>query len=277
MEKIGIIGYGAMGSMIVSGILRSKVLKESEMIITTRSLNKLRNLQESHPGIEITQSNRDLAEKSQKIFLFVKTGEVKEVLEDIIDYISLETHIIYIAAGLSIDNVKKIFPGKISKVIPSLTSEVDQGISLVAHDRLVEREDANFVEKIFQANGEVKIVNEDEFGLGTDLTSCSPAFISVMMMKFAESASKHGIFTRKEVDEMVIESLYGTAKLLHEKGLGFEEINKRVATRGGITEEGLKVLDQKLPPIFDELMDKTLKKYGEVEKDLSKEYKAGRG
>ena len=53
MEKIGFIGYGAMGSMIIRGILRSGVLEESQMIITTRTMSKLADLQKSYPDVGI--------------------------------------------------------------------------------------------------------------------------------------------------------------------------------------------------------------------------------
>jgi len=273
MGKIGFIGYGAMGKMIIHGILESGVLEESEMIITTRTLNKLVDLQESYPGVEIAQDNKSVAKKSSKLFLFVNTGNVKEVLEEIMDHLSVKTNIIYIAAGLTMENVEKVFPGKISKVIPTLTSEVHDGISLVAHNSQVTLEDAEFVEKIFKSIGEVKIVQEEEFTLGTNLTSSAPAFIAFIMMKFTESALKHDIFTREEAEEMVTETLYGTAKLLQKKDMAFEDVISQVATKGGITEEGLTVLDQGIAPLFDELFSTTLRKYDQLETRLNKEYK----
>jgi pyrroline-5-carboxylate reductase len=272
MEKIGFIGYGAMGSMIIRKILSSGVLEESEIILTTRTLHKLKNLAESYPGVEIAPDNITVASKSRKLFIFVNTGRVKELLEEIKGHLSLNTHIIYIAAGLTMENVEKIFPGKISKVIPSLTSEVNEGISLVAHNLQVEEEDAEVVEEIFKAMSKVKLIKEDQFGLGANLTSSAPAFISLIMMKFTESSLKEGGFTRKEAEEMVIETLYGTAKILHNTDLTLQDVIKQVATRGGITEEGLKVMDGELPSIFDELFENTMEKYEKLETELDKEY-----
>ena len=272
MEKIGFIGYGAMGSMIIRKILSSGFLEESEIIITTRTLHKLKNLRESYPGVEIAPDNITVAIKSRKLFIFVNTGGVKELLEEINDHLSLNTHIIYIAAGLTMENVGKIFPGMISKVIPSLTSDVNEGISLVAHNRQVEEDDAEFVEEIFKAMSKVKIIKEDQFGLGANLTSSAPAFISHILMKFVESALKNDGFTRKEAEEMVIETLYGTAKILHSTDLTFQDVITMVATRGGITEEGLNVLDHELPSVFDELFENTLEKYEKLEIKLDKEY-----
>lgn len=42
--------------------------------------------------------------------------------------------------------------------------------------------------------------------------------------------------------------------------MSFEEVMTRVATKGGITEEGVKVLNVGLPKIFDELFQETLAK-----------------
>lgn len=273
MEKIGFIGYGAMGRMIVKGILSSGALKESEMIITSRTPDKLLDLQKKYSRVEIAQDNITLARKSKKIFLFVTTSQVKGLLEEISYYISVDTHIIYIAAGLTLETIGKKFQGKISKVMPSITSEVNLGISLVAHNQHVYPEDVKFVESIFKVFGEVKDIKEDQFGLGANLTSSSPAFISLIMLKFTEAALIHGNFTREEVEEMVTETLYGTAKLLQEKDMGFEDVINQVATKGGITEEGLKVLGEKILPIFDEIFEITLKKYEITEKELNNQYK----
>jgi pyrroline-5-carboxylate reductase len=196
MEKIGFIGYGAMGSMIIRRILYSGILDESNIVITTRTLSKLNQLQESHPLVEIAPDNATVARKSQKIFIFVNTGEVKGLIEEIKDYLTDKTHIIYISAGLTIENLEKVFPGKISKVIPTLTSEVKEGISLVAHNFRADEEDARFVEEIFKAMGEVKMVEKNQFNVGTNLTSSGPAFLSAILLKFTESALKEGYFTR---------------------------------------------------------------------------------
>ncbi|GAB6275056.1 MAG: hypothetical protein STSR0004_19210 [Peptococcaceae bacterium] len=60
---------------------------------------------------------------------------------------------------------------------------------------------------------------------------------------------------------MVINTLYGTAKLLYEKSMKFDDVVTRVATKGGITQEGVKVLEDKLPEIFNEVFKVTLAKH----------------
>ena len=268
MEKIGFIGYGSMGSMIIRGILSSNVPNHGEMIVSTRTDSKLNDLKKNYPEIEIADNNIDLAQKCHKIFLFVGTGDVKGVIEEIREYLMEYVHIIYISAGLTLDDVNTIFPGKLSKVIPSINSEVGEGVSLVCHSQNVAHEDVDFVDKIFGALGDVVVVDEADLEVATNLTSCSPAFMALILMKFAEAGSKISGISNQEAEDMVLKTFYGTSKLFYEGNMTIEEIVSRVATPGGITEEGLKGLERDLPSVFDELFKTTLGKHEVLKREF---------
>ena len=107
----------------------------------------------------------------------------------------------------------------------------------MAHKLRVDEDGARFVEEIIKAMGEVKMVEKNQFNVGTNLTSSGPAFLSAILLKFTESALKEGYFTREEVEEMVTQTMYGTLKLLQEENMSLEEVMDLVATPGGITEE----------------------------------------
>ncbi|HEY8390812.1 MAG TPA: pyrroline-5-carboxylate reductase dimerization domain-containing protein [Clostridia bacterium] len=40
--------------------------------------------------------------------------------------------------------------------------------------------------------------------------------------------------------------------------MNFQDVISRVATKGGITEEGIKVFEKTLPQVFDEMFEQTL-------------------
>ena len=140
MTKIGFIGYGSMGSMIIEGFLSSEVVKPDEIIVSNRTKSKLDNIKKEYPQIEITNNNEYLAEKCSKIFIFVGTSAVKEVINEMKGGLSEDSHITYIAAALTMENVKNVFPGKITKVIPSLTSKVNEGVSLICHKMILKQD-----------------------------------------------------------------------------------------------------------------------------------------
>jgi pyrroline-5-carboxylate reductase len=261
-----------MGSMIINGLLDVNAVKIEDIIISSRTKSKLNGLILKYPQIKIAENNISLAKASDKIFLFVNTGEVKNVIGEIKDHISHDIHIIHISAGLSLDLLETIFSGKISRIIPSLTSEVGEGVSLICHNKNVTESEKNFVEDLFGFISSIKVISEDDFEVGSDLTSCAPAFMAYMMMSFARSGTEKSNLSPGEAEDMVIKTLYGTAKLLVEKEMSFEEVISRVATKGGITEEGIKLLEKELPPVFIDLFEKTLNKHEKVKANLKDQY-----
>ena len=56
---------------------------------------------------------------------------------------------------------------------------------------------------------------------------------------------------------MVLETLNATGELMLQKDMCFDDVVKRVATKGGITEVGSRVIYDGFPEIADEMFEKT--------------------
>jgi len=59
------------------------VLKPYEVVVSTRTKSKLNDLKDTYPEIEITYDNSSIVLKSNLLFLFIGTSDVKGVLEEI--------------------------------------------------------------------------------------------------------------------------------------------------------------------------------------------------
>ncbi|TGV00063.1 pyrroline-5-carboxylate reductase, partial [Mesorhizobium sp. M00.F.Ca.ET.186.01.1.1] len=70
---------------------------------------------------------------------------------------------------------------------------------------------------------------------------------------------------------ILVETMLGTALLLKNEQLGFDQLIERVATKGGITEEGLRVLAKTLPGGFDELFAMTESKHAALKELVQKQ------
>ena len=64
----------------------------------------------------------------------------------------------------------------------------------------------------------------------------------------------------EDVEKLLIETVKGTIELIDIKQMSFNEIVSRVATKGGITEVGVKILNDKMPDIFEQLIKETMSK-----------------
>ena len=183
--KIGVIGYGNMGSMIVNNILKlNLLLDDEELIVSNRHLNKFESLIEEYPeeNLSITSDNKEVATQCQKILISVETPQFKEIIEEIKPFLNENTHIIYTCSGLNFNHIKQYFDGKLSLVIPTLASTVTsnnsisslarrKGVTLVKHNSKVELQERLFVEDLFNEFSYVRRIdnpiyfNEEENNL----------------------------------------------------------------------------------------------------------------
>jgi len=261
MIQVGFIGYGSMGSMLVGSIIRSGRIRPDEMIVSTKTQGKLADIQKLWANIHVTGDNSEVARRAKYIFICVKPLQVKEVLLEIKPYITPDTNIISIAGSVPMKFIEQVSGAKGTKLTPSLISEVMEGISLVCHSDAVSREESWDIETLLGGISTVKKVREEVFELAAELTSCMPGFIATIFKNLADSAMRQGSgLSREDAEEMIIRTLQGTAKLFVEKNMGFDKMIERVATKGGITEEGVKVFDERLPGVFDEMFQRTLAK-----------------
>ncbi len=74
------------------------------------------------------------------------------------------------------------------------------------------------------------------------------------------SAEKHTDIPHNQVVKMVLKTMSATGELMLTNNMTFDDAVSRVATKGGITEEGTKVIYEQFPKCADELFYKTLEK-----------------
>lgn len=268
MKKVGFIGYGSMGSMLVNGFLSSGVLSPEQAVISNRNITKIESMNRSWRGVTLTTDNRQVARESDLLFICVKPMDVLPVLKEIHPDLKDAAHLASIASCVTLNDIESQFSGKVTKVIPSLTSEVKEGISLVCHNAKVPQENKNYLEMLLGAISKVVCIKESDFEVAADLTSCAPGMIAAIFDNFVQAGIRHSDIPPEVAYQMVVSTLFGTSKVMVEKGIAFSEMIRRVATKGGITEEGVNVLNQHLPNAFDEVFKKTLNKHAHVKEGI---------
>ncbi|GHV37567.1 pyrroline-5-carboxylate reductase 3 [Spirochaetia bacterium] len=260
-KNIGIIGYGSMGKMLLDKFIESKTIQESSIFISNRTFEKIIDLNKTYSKLNICKNNIDVVKNAKILFICVKPLEIKNVLTEIVEYLGANIHIISLNGSVLFNQIEKICKNKkISKIIPSITAEVNQSVTLVCHNANVNIKDKEAINNLLKCFGTIMEIPEPEMGMGSELTSCMPGFIGAIFKVITEEAVKHTSIPKEKIIEMVIATIYGTGKLLLEKEMAYDTLINRVATKGGITEEGTKIIENKLPEIIEEMFKKTLEK-----------------
>jgi pyrroline-5-carboxylate reductase len=262
--RCGFIGYGNMGGAVVRALLGDGSLRESEVIVYNRTASRLESLRTCFPQVRIAGSMREAASNVDALFICVHTPVVPEVLSEIDGSVASGTHLVTINGGIGIADIESSYDGAVSKVIPSISIEVGRGFTLISHGRKVSGAQASALESLFSRSGRVKVLPEEKLGIATDLTSCGPGFMAEMIAQFALSGAKAGSIDDHEAIEMATETMLGTALMMADGRSSPDALAERVATKGGITEQGLLVLERDLPRVFDQMFEATRRKRGSV-------------
>jgi len=269
LKKIGFIGYGNMSSMLVSKMLQHQTLKEEQIYIFSRSQHEgVSRFKSNHPTVTLTSSAEELAIVCDVIFICVEPFDVKEIVIHLASRLTSTKHVISIAAGVTTDQLARVLSAPVSKLMPSVTSEIDAGISLIAHHEKVNDQQKEMLTQLLKSFSLVKVISEQDLDAATNLTGSSPAYFSAVCEAFIQATLDHSQLKITDAYDMVLEALLGTAQLLKQKRLTFSETIDRVATKGGITEEGVNILRAHLPQAFGELVTKTLEKYTDFQNQV---------
>ena len=273
MTHYGFIGTGSMGSMLVKKFIETGMIEPAATCINSKNGLSSKALAKTTQVITLP-SNRAVAEKADILFICVKPLQVGDVLKEIQGTIKPGSLIVSIAGCVSLVHLEEWTLSRVHcvRVIPSVTSEQKSGVSLVSWGHNLTAQDKEKVLNLFGAISRVVEVTEENLETCTNLTSCGPALIAAMMKEYVDAAVRTGAITPSLAEFLVKETMVGTSALLENGYLGFDDVIGRVATSGGSTEEGIKVLHTQLPSVFDEalksLMAKRLKVSGEVLKML---------
>lgn len=254
MMKIGIIGYGSMGKMLLWKF--SETVSKEELLVANRTPEKL----DETKDIAKICDNITVASESDIVFVCVRPVDLKDVLTEIGASLKRESLLVTLNGSITFEMIEKITSRKIAKVIPSLTAEINRSQTIVCYNAQVEDSDKEALCKLLSSIGEVIELPEKEVGMGSELVSCMPGFISSIFDVICTSAEAHTEIPRDRIVRMVLNTLSATGDLMLQKDLSFETVVQRVATKGGITEEGTRVIYDMFPPAADEMFAKTLEK-----------------
>ncbi|MBT2288179.1 late competence protein ComER [Paenibacillus albidus] len=261
--KVGFIGTGSMGSLLIDAFLTSGALEPGDVLASNRSPGRLQQLAERHPGISVCTSNSETAAASDIVFLCVKPLEFKTLTDEIASYLRSEQIVVSITSPVQLYHLESVLASKIAKVIPSITHSVKSGTSLCVFGSRLTPNDRLKLLHLLSFIGVPLEIQENHTRITSDFSSCGPAFLSYFIERWIEAAVESTGIEETLITRLAGEMLLGTGKLLTEGQFTPQELQERVAVRGGITAEALNHLRISLEGVFERLITTTHDKYDE--------------
>ncbi|AJY76259.1 late competence protein ComER [Paenibacillus beijingensis] len=265
--KVGFIGTGSMGGLLIEAFIESGVLKPEQIAAANRTFSKVERLATYYPGLRAVSSNKEALLHSDCLFLCIKPSDFKCVVDELRPYARPEQLIVSITSPVLISHLEDWLPCKIAKVIPSITNRIMSGASLCMYGSRIQPADRNALEQLLSGISEPIFIEERFTRVVSDLSSCGPAFIAFLLQRLIDAAVAETGIEYDDAVSIASSMLLGTGRLLTEGGLTPKLVQQRVAVPGGITEQALKLLHSETDEIFNKLIRTTHAKFKE---DLEK-------
>lgn len=153
--------------------------------------------------------------------------------------------LISILAGTTSATLRAAFPqvADIVRVMPNMPVGVGQGVCALYSDATTAAPARAAVEALLQSLGLVEwIADESQFNLVTALSGCGPAYLFRFIDALARAATSLGM-PAAQSSRLALATIRGAATLASAADEDPAILADRVASSGGMTREGLDVLD----------------------------------
>ncbi|MCM3761542.1 late competence protein ComER [Alkalihalobacillus oceani] len=267
--KIGIIGTGSMGTILLESFIDSGRIAAEQLIITNRTKQKAEALQARFQDLNVVEDGMAVVKQADVTFLCVKPLQFPELLRQLAPHCRPEKILISITSPIAVRELEHMVDCKVARAIPSILNRALTGSSLLSFGERCMEEDRRLVTQIMRSISEPLLIDEDITRVSSDIVSCGPAFFSYLVQQFIEGAVRQTKISREDATILATNMLIGMGKLLEEEHFTLPSLQQRVCVPGGITGEGIKVLEEEVGQMFDHLFQQTQEKYAEDKELLS--------
>lgn len=238
MYNIGFIGTGNMGTAIIKGILGSSLSDVISVFATDTDRTKLESLEKL--GITPLENSQEIVKKCRYVVLAIKPQVFDVVLDSIKDYVTADTVIVSIAAGITAEYIqKKTNPdARVILVMPNTPLLLGEGATALSKSKNTSDEEFRLICDIFSSCGIIEVIDISKMKEIIAINGSSPAFIYLFAKGFVDYAKNEGIDEKSALD-LFAQSLIGSAKMMTSSGYSIDELIKMVSSPGGTTLRGL--------------------------------------
>ncbi|MEK3853073.1 late competence protein ComER [Cytobacillus sp. FSL H8-0458] len=270
--KIGIIGTGNMGRILTEAFLDGGAVSPASMTITNRTVAKAMEIKETHQEITVVNNAREAAHRSSLIFICVKPHDVYNVVQNILPFLSEDKCVVSITSPISVKQLESIVPCSAARAIPSITNRALSGVSLLSFGEQCSEQWKGELNKLFESISTPVFIEEAITRVSSDIVSCGPAFFSYLTQRFINAAVAETEIDNETATKLAGEMLIGLGELLKKGFYTLPTLQEKVCVKGGITGEGIKILESELGSVFEHLFQATHSKFDEDLVEVKKQY-----
>ncbi len=242
--KIAFIGSGNMGEAMISALLKKGGISNDMIFACDVDQARLTHIGEKYKVSCALDISRAIVDR-EVVVLSIKPQALADVMKDLKSKLQEGQLVLSIVAGAKLDTlVKGLGHSSVVRVMPNTPAQVGEGMSVWTATSAVSQKQKNTARTILQAMGkEIYFPDEKHIDMATAISGSGPAYIFLIMEALIDAAVHIGL-PRDMAEELVAQTVLGSAHLARETGKHPAELKNSVTSPGGTTAEGLLCLEE---------------------------------
>ena len=243
-KQIAVIGAGNMAEAIVSGLLKKGIVNPSQICATDVDAQRLTHFRKTFK-VRVSRDNQETAASSDIIILAIKPQVINNVLDGLELSRGSGQLIITVAAGVSIATIIAGLHSRarVVRAMPNTPSIVLEGATALAGGPGVTTDQMKVARAVFEAMGQVVVLDEPLLDVVTGLSGGGPAYVYLFIEALADGGVKMGL-SRAHAQLLAAQTVLGAAKMVVETKAHPGVLKDQVASPGGTTIAGLHRLEK---------------------------------
>jgi pyrroline-5-carboxylate reductase len=241
VERLAILGAGKIGESLLAGLLSSGW---TDVVVTGRRQERLDELRERY-RVDATLENARAIDGARVIVIAVKPQDIEALLTEIATIVTPEQTVLSVAAAIPTGTIEQRLSGPVPVVraMPNAPATVHEGIAGISAGAYATDEHLALAEEVLSHLGGVVRLPEQALDAVTAVSGSGPAYFALLAEAMIEAGILLGL-SREVTTRLVVQTMFGTAKLLRDEGLHPVELREAVTSPGGTTIRAIRELEQ---------------------------------
>jgi pyrroline-5-carboxylate reductase len=241
-ESIGVIGTGIMGTALVRGLLKEKLVKPDQ-IFAYDILEDIPLELAKETGINAALNNLQIVKQCTIVFICVKPQVFETTLQKLQTSFTNDHLVISIVAGVPLTTIEGLTGNaRCVRIMPNIAFQVGEGAAGFSLGTRNDNRDAEIVELVFGSLGKVFQFPEYLLDAVTGLSGTGPAYVFVLIEALADGGVLAGL-PRHEAIILSAQTVMGAAKLLLEQNVHPSVLKDAIMSPGGTTASALQLME----------------------------------
>lgn len=245
-KKIGFVGAGSMTRALLDGLVGGGLVPPEQITVTNRqSEDRLRSVQERW-GVRVTRDRAALAAGADILILSCKPADAADALAQLAPHVRPGQMVVSVAAGVPTAVIEGLLPADavVVRAMPNTSSSIRESVTALCAGRRAGADSLALAEAVFAAVGKVVVVAEDLMDVVTAVSGSGPAYVYYLIEALIEAGEAGGL-PPEVAKELVLQTVYGAARMVLETGIDPAELRRQVTSPNGTTAAALAVLEER--------------------------------